>query len=158
MGCLSLGWLAGPLGQFPSSRSLLGKRVLPEPGSPEPGTPEPGPLGQKDSGDLGSLQGAWKGWAEGSALGLWGVEGSLWACVPSECQLKCSSPHVRIQRQKCKLSKHSVEAFAVIPLCIGGWNLPLFGPFPYNQTFSSLLISIFHRCLVEPRNPAPALR
>lgn len=110
--------------------------MLPEPGSPEPVTPEQGPLGQKkpgrDSGDLGSLQGAWKGWAEVSALGLWCVEGSLWACVASDCQLKCSSPHVRIQRLECKLSKHSVEAFAVIPLCIGGWNLPLFAPFPYN--------------------------
>ena len=110
--------------------------MLPEPGSPEPGSPELGPLGQKkpgrDFGDLGSLQGARKGWAEGSALGLWGVVWSLWACVASDCQLKCSSPHVRIQRLECKLSKHSVEAFAVIPLRIGGWNLPLFGPFPYN--------------------------
>jgi len=110
--------------------------VLPEPGSPEPVTPEQGPLGQKkpgrDSGQVGALLGARKGWAEGSALGLWGVVGSLWACVTSDCLVKCSSPHIRMQRLECKLSKHSVEAFAVIPLRIGGWNLPLFGPFPYN--------------------------
>ena len=88
---------------------------------------------------------------------LW-FAGNGWAEDPRASGMECSSPFGQMQRVECKLSRHSGGAFAMIPGCIGGWNLPLFGRFPYNQALSYPLISIFHRCLVEPRNPAPALR
>ena len=76
----------------------------------------------------------------------------------SALEFECNLRFGQMQRVECELLVILGEAFAMIPRCMGGWNLPLFVRFPYNRALSYPLISIFHRCLVEPRNPTPALR